>query len=254
MRDIPAARNTLRVLTYVASQGRPVRAATLSRELDIPRSTTYQLLRVMQDEGYLVHFPENRTYGLSRLVSEIGSAAMRAERIKLLARPLLLKVVRRVPQPVVGLLGVLRGTGVTYILKEPGPRAPTIITEIGVQLPAHLTATGRALLSHLSEEQLRALYPYPDDFYRRTDTGVQTFAELLGQLRSVEQAGWSIEDSEITDGLATVAAAAVDHNGYPTAALGVTFRSLLIDEQLVAEMGAAVAAGASELSLRLQGK
>ena len=67
MPEIPAARSTLAVLRYLAARNGPVRAATLARDLGIPRSSVYQLIAVMMDEGFVVHYPEDRTYGLSSL-------------------------------------------------------------------------------------------------------------------------------------------------------------------------------------------
>ena len=52
---MPAARSALRVLSLLAEQAGPVRAATIARELSLPRSSAYQLLQVMRDEGFLVH-------------------------------------------------------------------------------------------------------------------------------------------------------------------------------------------------------
>lgn len=63
MPRIPAARNTLAVLRYLAGRSGPVRASTLARDLGMPRSSVYQLVRVMMDEGFVVHYPEDRPTG-----------------------------------------------------------------------------------------------------------------------------------------------------------------------------------------------
>ncbi|MCU1598229.1 MAG: IclR family transcriptional regulator, partial [Glaciihabitans sp.] len=83
--NIPAARNALRVLTYLASRSGAVSASTLARALDLPRSSAYQLLAVMMDEGFVVHYPEDQAYGLSTLLPEIGTSALRTTRLGRLA-------------------------------------------------------------------------------------------------------------------------------------------------------------------------
>src|SRR5476649_1108707 len=93
MPDIPAARNTLRVLGYLARRSGPVRASTLARDLAMPRSSVYQLIAVMMDEGFLVHYPEDRAYGLSTLLSDIGTSSLRTTRLGRLAQPLLDRLV-----------------------------------------------------------------------------------------------------------------------------------------------------------------
>ena len=52
----------------------------------------------MRDEGFLVHYPEDRTYGLSGLVAELGTASRRTERLGRLARPLLERLVADAPR------------------------------------------------------------------------------------------------------------------------------------------------------------
>ncbi len=148
MPQIPAARSTLAVLRYLAARNGPVRAATLARDLAMPRSSAYQLIAVMMDEGFLVHYPEDRTYGLSSFVAEIGTSALRGERLGMLARPLLERLVAEVAAsdsvPTVAHLAVLGGADVIYAARVQGFRAPTTVSSVGVRLPAHLTATGRA--------------------------------------------------------------------------------------------------------------
>ncbi|WP_205783833.1 helix-turn-helix domain-containing protein [Microbacterium sp. 10M-3C3] len=70
------------MLRLLAERTAPVPAATLARELGVPRSSLYQLARAMMDEGFLVHYPEERAYGLSSLVSEIGAGSLHTDRLR----------------------------------------------------------------------------------------------------------------------------------------------------------------------------
>ncbi|MBU1587399.1 MAG: helix-turn-helix domain-containing protein, partial [Actinobacteria bacterium] len=94
MPDMPAARSALGVLRLLAARSGPVPASTIARELGMPRSSVYQLLAVMLDEGFVVHYPEDHAYGLSGLVAEIGTSALQSERLARLAKPLLDRLVR----------------------------------------------------------------------------------------------------------------------------------------------------------------
>jgi DNA-binding IclR family transcriptional regulator len=223
MPDIPAARNTLRVLGYLAQRSGPVRAATLARDLGLPRSSVYQLIAVMMDEGFLVHYPEDQAYGLSGLLSEIGNSSSRTARIGQLAGPLLERLVTQSPIPVVAHLATLTGSDVIYIAKVQGFRAPTTVSRIGVRLPAHLTATGRSLLAALPSSQVTALYPHDADLILRAGAGPRTRAQLDDILQRCRADGWAREDGEITGDYASVGAAALDRNDYPSAAVGLTF-------------------------------
>lgn len=250
--DVPAARHALRMLRVLAERTAPVPASTLARQLGVPRSSLYQLARAMMDEGFLVHYPEERAYGLSSLVTEIGAGMLQTERLRRLAHPLLERLVVDTSTPLVAHLVVLTGAEVTYVDRLSAPRAPTTVSNIGVRLPAHLTATGRSALAAMSREQVRALYPHRDALYRRTGPGPSTLPELDEVLRTARQRGWAVEDGDITGGYSSVAAAVLDRNAYPIAAIGVTFRTGP-DDAARAELGETVAASAGVLTARLTG-
>jgi DNA-binding IclR family transcriptional regulator len=250
---IPAARNTLRVLRYLSSRSGPVRASTLARDLRLPRSSAYQLLAVMMDEGFLVHYPEVQAYGLSSLLSEIGTSSVRTERLGTLAVPLLERLVAGSAVPVVAHLAVLSGADVMYVARIQGFRAPTTVSRIGVRLPAHLTATGRSLLAGLTASQVTALYPHDRDLIVRVGAGPRTRAQLERILSRARADGWADEDGEISADYASVGAAASDSNGYPIAAVGVTFRSDAADAAARSTLGLSVRSTASALTSRLAG-
>jgi DNA-binding IclR family transcriptional regulator len=254
MPDIPAARNTLRVLGYLARRSGPVRASTLARDLGIPRSSVYQLIAVMMDEGFLVHYPEDQAFGLSGLLSEIGTSSSRTARIGQLAKPLLERLVEQAAIPVVAHLAVLSGADVMYVSRVQGFRAPTTVSRIGVRLPAHLTATGRSLLAALPPSQVTALYPHSSDLIIRGDTGPRSRAELDVILNRSREQTWAREDGEITADYGSVGAAALDRNDYPAAAIGLTFRVDAATEQDWSTLGQSVRETASALASRLIGR
>lgn len=254
MPDIPAARSALGVLRVLAARGGPLRATTLARELGVPRSSMYQLLAVLREEGFVVHYPEDRTYGLSDLVAQLGTAATASERIARLARPLLERLAASAPAPVVAHLAVLGGTDVVYAGRVQGFRAPTTVSDVGVRLPAHLTATGRAMLAALPRAQVRALYPTRDLLTHRNEAGPTTLAELDALLATARAAGWASEDGDVTAEYASVGAAALDRNGYPAAAIGVTYLRAAIDEPVRNLLSAATVEAAAALTSRLTGR
>jgi DNA-binding IclR family transcriptional regulator len=251
MPTVPAARSALRILRLLAHRGQPMPATVIARELGIPRSTLYQLARAMMDEGFLVHYPEDRAYGLSDLVAEMGSASVQSDRLARLAHPLLERLVAQARVPVVAHLAVLTGAEVTYVDKVAVPRAPTTVSSVGVRLPAHLTATGRAMLAGLSGAQVRALYPSRDSLVRRVGPGPRTLAELDQLLADVRDRGWASEDGDVMGGYSSVGAAALDRNSHPVAAIGLTYRS---EVDASDALGPLVVATAAAITARMAGR
>ena len=249
--SVPALSRALDVLRLLGARATPVPAAAVARELGLPRSTAYHLLAVLEREGFVVHLPEARAYGLGVAVFELGSAYLRHDPLERLARPLLVRLVDRVGAT--AHLGVLHGAETLYLLKESPRGSVALVTDVGVRLPAHLTASGRSILAALPRAQVRALYPTAAAFVDRTGLGPRTPGQLRELLASEAARGWSTEDGHVSAGIASVAAAARDHTGRPVAAVGVTFAS---DQRPSAaeraELAADVVATAQTLSRRLR--
>jgi len=70
MSKIPAAERTLSLLRLMAELGQPTTANRLAQKLEIPRSSCYQLLEVLESQGFAIHFTEDKRWGL---VSPLGS-------------------------------------------------------------------------------------------------------------------------------------------------------------------------------------
>ena len=221
MSQVPAATRALRVLRFLASQPDPVPLDRVMRACDLPRSTAYHLLGAMVDEGFVVHLADEHRYGLGVAAFEVGSGYSRQAPLQRIARRPLAGLVDRVHQT--AHLAVLHGRDVLYVLEERAPGRPPLVTDVGVRLPAHLTASGRAILAQLPAAQVRALYPSARDFVDRHGLGPRSLSALRTVLSETRQRGYATEDGEVTPGLASVAAAVLDHNGHPVAGVAVTY-------------------------------
>lgn len=195
---------TLRLLRFLSGQPVPVPAAHIAEALGTPRSSTYHLLTAMAAEDFVVHYPDDRTWGIGIAAWEVGHGFARQEPLARLARIPLARLVDRVGES--AHLVVLHGTEVLYVIEERAPRRPPLVTAVGVRLPAHLTASGRAILATLPPSQITALYPDKDAFTSRTGSGPSSPTELRRVLATTRQRGYATEDGEVTAGFASVAA------------------------------------------------
>lgn len=252
--DIPALRRGLAVLRVLARRPGPVPAATIARELDLPRSTTYHLLAELVDAGFATHLPEEHRYGLGMATFELGSAYLRHDPLERLAGPLLRTLVDRVGHT--AHLGVLHGGESLYLVKERPSQPETLVTDVGVRLPGQLTASGRAMLAHLPAAQVRAVLPRSDHFLQRTERGPANLPALRRLLGEELRRGWAVEDGHVTAGFASVACPVFDHNAHPTAAISVTFRHVCEDGpcgRTWPDLAAEVRRAAANLTTRIGG-
>jgi DNA-binding IclR family transcriptional regulator len=249
--NAPAAAQALEVLSLLARHTEPLPAGSIARELGIPRSSTYHLLAVLRDRGFVTHLPEERRYGLGVAAYELGSAYQRQAPLQRLARPLLGRLVDETTHN--AHLAVLHGRDVLYVIEERAPGRPLLVTDVGVRLPAPLTASGLAMLAALPPAQVRALFPHRDSLVQRDGHGPTSVSQLRRELTEVRNRGYAVEEGSVSEGLSSVARAVLDHTGHPVAGVAVTFPTDQVLENERARIVASVSRVAATLSARLGG-
>lgn len=214
MSKVPAATHTLAILRLLMTTDAPISAARIATQLRLPRSTTYQLLKVMVDAGFVMHLKSHRTYGL-------GAAAYSLAQAYSTQQPLV-RASTRHAQALAKLAGgsahvsrLSSGMEVLYVLEERSAAAVSLITDVGVRLAAERTASGRVMLAALPDAELKA---------RVDAAGLGRQWQIIHTMvQQVRLRGWAEETEEVSVGQSSIAAAVLDHTGRPAAALAVTF-------------------------------
>ncbi|MBV9811655.1 MAG: IclR family transcriptional regulator, partial [Acetobacteraceae bacterium] len=150
-------------------------------------------------------------------------------------------------------LSILSGTEVVYIACRNGTRPIGISFRAGMRLPAPFTATGKAILSTLSDEEVRALFRcgWPPPMTRASITSTDA---LLVELAETRARGFSVDHGQSRDG-ASCFGAPVFGPGDRQAVAGVAVALLTVaaDETTIETAGRAVRTVATRLSQRLGG-
>lgn len=224
-KQVPSATRALRVLRFLATQPDPVPLQRVARAAGMPRSSAYHLLNAMIAEGFVTHVEEQHRYGLGVAAFAVGSGYTRQAPLQRIARRRLATLVDEVGES--AHLAVLHGRDVYYVIEERARGRPPLVTDVDVRLPAQTTASGRAILASLPRSQLRALYPTRAtlDSGDRARSAVSSLHALDALLREVRRRGHAVETDEVTSGFSSVAAAVLDHNDYPVAAVAVTYET-----------------------------
>ena len=251
MSTVPAADQVLSILRYLARQAGPVPAAAISRDIGLPRSTTYHLLDTLARQDFVVHLPEERRYGLGVSAFELASGYSRQAPFERLARLPLAQLVDRTGYN--AHLAVLHGREVLYVIEERAPGRAPLVSDVGVRLPAQLTASGRAVLARLSRAQVRALFPDPSAFVTRNETGPGSLSALHELLVEVRRRGHATEEGEVTRGFSSLAAAVLDHRAHPIAGVAVTFPTAAVGAEERHRLAGQVTWTARELTRRVGG-
>ncbi|WP_406070627.1 IclR family transcriptional regulator [Micromonospora sp. NBC_01638] len=224
------------------------KVSDVSRELGLHKSTASRLFRALADAGFLQRNDETGAYRLGVTVFELGARFLAGLDMHALARPLLHELAQTEGESVN--LSIRDELDALSIYIEHGSRNVQLVSRLGRRIPLWCSAAGKALLLDLDDEQIRATFA--DTRFTRltpnTITDLDTFAD---RMREVRERGWALNDEESEEGLRVVAAPVRDRLGHVTAAISVSGPIFRLDEARVAELAAAAARTADELSRQL---
>lgn len=210
-------RRAVSILGLIHDSGRAQRVADVVASLGIPKSTAYELIRVMAAEG-LVAPTEDGRFALGRRLHELGTGY--SVQVDLLREGT--RVVRALRDETgeTVQLSIMDGTLMQVLLKEEGNRAVRIISNAGSRVPVNWAAAGRLLVSDMEDGPLARLLA---DTARPSPTGrAETDpARLIAQVRRYRAQGHAVEIGETNEQAGCVSAPVFDATGCVVAALSV---------------------------------
>lgn len=245
-----SVRRALGIFELMLNRGEPVSVATIVAELDIPKSTAYELIRTLAAAGYVDRDAANGSYFLGRKLFELGQA-YRAQVDLLKEGGQIVEDLRDETGETVQ-LSVLEGDMMLVLLKEEGSQPIRIISRVGTRVPVNWAAASRLLVSDLEDRALRRLLassvrPSPTG---RAPTDID---ELVAQIRRFRAQGYAVELNEANEHAGCVAAPVIDAAGKCVAAISIVAPEQRLQKKHRDALIAAARRAAARLSRRLGG-
>ncbi|RNL85713.1 IclR family transcriptional regulator [Halostreptopolyspora alba] len=251
-RRTPALIRSLDILELFTDGRESVSAPEIVRELDLPRTSVHELLHTLSDRGYLRPHPDvPGRYQLGLQLFRLGSAYAEQLDVAKLGQQVAQELVARCNET--AHVAVLEGDHVVYIAKVDSSRAVRMVSTLGGRVPAHCTALGKALLSALSEGELRERLgdgPLP----AMTPNSITDVPRLLDELAGIRESGIAVEVCESNPDVCCTAAPVRDRTGATVAGVSVSVPLHRWSERLRTDLGELVAEGADRLTAALGGR
>ena len=197
-------RATARVLDILESLSGSEEGLTLtelSQALDAPKSSLFPIVHTLEERRYLRQDDGTGRYTMGPRALVLG-AAFSADRGLAPITQVMKEVASKCQETCQ--MGILDQDRVLYVAREDAPQPIRLISWVGTRLPANATAVGKALLSGLTNEEVRALYA--GGLPRLTEQTITDVETLLAQLEAVRRGELAMEREESTDQLACWAA------------------------------------------------
>ncbi|WP_067855417.1 IclR family transcriptional regulator [Nocardia shimofusensis] len=204
------------ILEAFAPDDRAVGLSELARRTGLPKTTVHRVCRDLVTARWLTASPQG--YRLGRGLFELGMRAAAERTLLEVAVPFMQDLYTRTQETVH--LGVLDGDEVVYISKIGGHRQARAPSRVGGRMPLYCTAIGKALLAHAEPRTIERVLAGP--LPRLTPRTVTGPGLLRAQLDRIVEQGVAYEYEESTTGIVCVAAAVLDAEDHPLAAISMT--------------------------------
>ncbi len=246
---VPSTLRAMRVLEFLAHSKRGASVSKISRSLALPKSSTYMLLKTLEQEGYLQRSAwSGKFYFGVRLVGLCRNALANLD-LREVARPWLTNLMRQTGITVH--LAVLEGNEAVIIDRISPPGSTAGADWVSRRLDLNCTGVGKALAAYLPEEQFERLIT-AQRFARHNDNTIVTVPGLKKELYKVREQGYALDDEEDEIGVRCVGVPILDSHQQAFAAISLAGTTQLIPLERVASLANSLKQTASEISFQIR--
>lgn len=193
-----------------------------------PKSTIYALLATMMEYSVITQLPNGKYY-LGMKLFECGCAVSGQWDISALAYPYLEDLANISKSS--AFISVMDGDCIINVEQATASSGIQVASQVGFRLPLHATSQGKLFLSALSDVEIKSKMKTlgMPSFTPHT---ICTLNELIANIHTINESGYSVENGEYKIGLRSVAAPIYNHQGKMIYAVGVVglFRSIYSEE------------------------
>lgn len=216
---VPALDKTFQILDLITDSAQPLTAASIAKQLTLPRSSTHNILQSLLAKHIIYKDADSRFHLGSYLLYWAGKYEQQQGVIQLfkdliVQYPILL-------QHTVTLSKLDLGK-VVFLACHEAPAPLGFTFRAGVRVPAVFSATGKAMLSTLSMQAIESLYEgrFPEPI---TTNSVDSFANLAIELDAIHDSRISLDDGQLRDGMYCLGTYIRNASGNAVAGMAVSF-------------------------------
>ena len=213
-----SSERSLRLLSVLADQGRPMSLAELIEALELPKATVHRLCTQLMDSGFVSRDLNERDFVVGPALRKLALNTLNHGSLRGLRHDVLARLVAQVGETCN--FTTLDGAGVLYLDRVEAPWPWRLTLEVGAHVPLHCTASGKLFLAFMPDKQREAMFRTLD-LQAITEHSINNVDALRHECASIRQRGYAFDREEFVLGLAAIAIPVRDEAGEVRAALAV---------------------------------
>ena len=188
---------SVQILQIIAKSNEGMEMDEICERLSIPRTSCYDILVILVHLGMLeVNTGVKRSYKIGLNAYRIGMSYMNNRNISEIIAPALKELSKELQKTC--FFGVLEGGKIVYISKFE-PENPIITTAtIGTKNPIYNTSLGKAILSSMSDEEIKDILS-GIELKQATRFTITDREELIKNIELVRVRGFALDERELEE-------------------------------------------------------
>lgn len=249
--QVQSLTRALALLDALAESGDGMSLGDLAQTVGLAPSTAHRLLTTLQNQRFVRFVAAEGVWQVGVQAFIVGQAFRRARDLLSLARPAMRRLMEE------------SGETVNLYIEESGEavcmgqvesrQMMRAIARPGGRVKMHCSGVGKAMLALLPEAEVARILQ-THGLPRMTDRTLDTPRRLRDDLAETRRRGFSIDDEEHAVGMRCVAAAILDEDSRPLAALSLSGPVARIGDAALLAAGTLVAKAAAGLTAQLGGR
>ena len=213
-----SAERSLRVLSTLAHEGRPLSLAELVEALHLPKATVHRLCTQLVDCGFITRDVNERDFVVGPALRKLALDTLNHGTLRGLRHEVLSELVAQVGETCN--FTTTDGAGVLYLDRVEAPWPWRLTLDVGAHVPLHCTASGKLFLAFMPAAEREKLLTHLS-LPRMTAATLTTRAALARECDQIARDECAYDRGEFVDGLVAAAVPVRDAQGEVRAALAV---------------------------------
>ncbi|MGL1893001.1 MAG: IclR family transcriptional regulator [Spirochaetaceae bacterium] len=210
----------IQILDLVSKSKQGISLKEIVARFEIPKTSGFDIVKELVDSGMIVETRgEINTYTVGLKAFQIGNEYLRETDLITTAKPYVISMAETINKT--AFIAVMSEGFVTYLYKYEPPTSIITTSNIGTKNSIHCTSLGKAMLSGMSDAEVKSHLKYIT-YTKMTDKTIKNEKELLESLKVSRELGYAVDDREIEDHTLCIGSAIYDHTGSVVAGLSVS--------------------------------
>lgn len=249
--QVQSLTRALSLMNALAESADGMSLGDVAQVVGLAPSTAHRLLTTLQGQRFVRFVPGEGVWQVGVQAFIVGQAFRRARDVLALARPVMRRLMEDSGETVN--LYIEEGGEVVCMGQVECRQLMRAISRPGGRVKMHCSGVGKAMLARLPDAEVTRILQL-HGLPRMTEKTLDTPRKLRDDLAGIRQRGFAIDDEEHAVGLRCVAAAILDEEGRPVAALSLSGPLARIGDAALYASGALVARAAETVTEQFGGR